>query len=273
MVVFFFPYSSEELRRWFLTQETELMRFRLLNGPPGEREQMILRYPEHLPLKRVLIPTVTELEKRERNGEVVSDEDFLLSEEIEKVYPTTTIKEEMHIGKIEKDSGKNQKEADRSSSLGKSGSPGKEPNHIPPPENKAGSVEVTVQQNRRDYYKVCRGCADFVVSYPVYHCHALEGQLHGSSGSCSTSRSDHQGRKYILEYMYPYSPDPPIGQLGVQKCIPFPIGLCLPSPPQPQDGRLLHMQQVSLPSVTGSCGKQENRRRTLYAFRCNDCLP
>ena len=154
----------------FLTQETELMRFRLLTGPHEETEQMIARYPEHLPLEKVVIPTVTELEERERKGEVVSEADKLLSEEIE-VYLIMTIKQEEPSVKDEKKSDKNQKESEGSSSRSKSGSAAKEP-------------------NRRDYYKVCRECTDFVASYPVYHWHALEGEVHRGSGSCSTSRSD-----------------------------------------------------------------------------------
>ena len=138
------------------------MRFRLLNGPLEETEQMIMRYPEHLPLKRVVIPTMAELEKRERNGEVVSEEDKLLSEEIKMVYPPTTIKQEEHSVKDEKKSDKNQKESDGRSSQSKSGSAAKEPNRNTP-ENKTESVQLSAQQNRRDYYKVCWECTDFAV--------------------------------------------------------------------------------------------------------------
>ena len=162
MVLLFF--SSEELRRLFLTQETELMRIRLLNAPPGEREEMIARYPEHLPLKRVVIPTVAELVKREENGEVIPKADKLLSAEIGKVYPIAIVKQEEHSVKDEKKSDKNQKESDGSSGQSKSGSAGKETNRSIP-EITSVPVQLPAQPNGRDYYKVCPGCTDFVVNY------------------------------------------------------------------------------------------------------------
>ena len=99
----------------FLTQETELMRFRLLEGTRAETEQMIARYPEHLPLKKVVIPTVAELKERERKGQVVSEEEKLLSKELERVYPIITIKQEGHNVKDDKSSDKNPEESDGSS--------------------------------------------------------------------------------------------------------------------------------------------------------------
>ena len=113
------------------------MRFRLLNGPHEKTERMIAQYPEHLPLKRarVVIPTVEELKKRERNGEVVLKEAKLLSKEVERVCATMTIKEEKHSGKGY--------------------------------QNEFCAVQLTAQPSRREFYKVCRQCTDFVVNYPV----------------------------------------------------------------------------------------------------------
>ena len=75
----------------FLAQETELLRSRLLNASLLEREAMIERYPEHLPLKRQLIPIPMEVELGKRSRE--ESEEELLSREVGKVYFRKTIKE------------------------------------------------------------------------------------------------------------------------------------------------------------------------------------
>ena len=87
----------------FLTQETELMRCRLLNAPSVEIEQMIKQYPKYLPLKRATIPAMEELEKRKRRGAAISEEDALLSMEVDMVYRTVTTKEEKHSYKFERE--------------------------------------------------------------------------------------------------------------------------------------------------------------------------
>ena len=116
-----------------MIQETELLRFRLLNESLEETEAMIAQYSDYLPLKRVVIPTMAELKEKERNGEVVSEEDKLLSTEMERVF-----------FKSEKYSGKDEKEPDCSS-----------------PESEHGSSKLTAQQHKREFYPVCRGYADF----------------------------------------------------------------------------------------------------------------
>ena len=110
----------------FLAQETELLRSRLLNAPLIEREAMIKRYPEHLPLKRQLIPILMEAELGKRSREE-SEEEMLLRE-VDMVYSSKTIKE------IQEGSGHRSHQS------------------------KSVSLEPYAQKHMKEFYKVHCGC-------------------------------------------------------------------------------------------------------------------